>query len=62
MNNTTYTVLIKGGTVGTVCDDTLDGQHPDAFIGEIINVHLHDENGNSIERSGILVEVLLTAL
>lgn len=52
------TVLLKDGTVGTVCDDTLDGQHPDAFVGEELNVHLHDEDGNPIEVRGILVEVL----
>lgn len=55
---TTYTVLLKDGTVGEVCDSTLDGQHPSAFMGEQINVHLHDENGNPIEVTGELVEVL----
>lgn len=53
-----YKILLEDGTVGTVNDDTLDGQHPDAFTGEVINVHLHDENGNPIEKSGRLVEVL----
>jgi hypothetical protein len=55
---TTYTVLLKDGTVGTIDDDTLDGQSPEAFIGEVVNVHLHDENGNNIEAEGRLVEVL----
>lgn len=55
---TTYTVLLADGTVGTVDDNTLDGQHPDAFMGEVINVHLHDENGNPIEVQGKLIEVL----
>jgi len=53
-----YTVLLDDGTVGTVKDDTLDGQHPSAFMGETINVHLYDENGNPIEASGKLVDVL----
>lgn len=55
---TTYTVLLEDGTIGTVSDDTLDGQHPDAFQGEVLNVHLHDENGNPIEARGVLTEVL----
>lgn len=53
-----FTVTLKDGTVGTVDSDTLDGQHPNAFMGEIINVHLHDENGNPVEVQGELVEVL----
>jgi len=53
-----YTCLLHDGTVGTIQDDTIDGQHAAAFIGEIINVHLHDENGNNIEKQGRLVEIL----
>lgn len=55
---TIYTVLLKDGTVGKIDDSTLDGQHPDAFIGEIVLVKLQDENGNPIEVRGELVEVL----
>ncbi len=53
-----FTVLLADGTVGTINDDTLNGQHADAFMGEIVNVHLHDENGMEIEVRGRLVEVL----
>jgi hypothetical protein len=53
-----YTVALEDGTVGTINDDTLDGQSADAFIGETVNVHLHDENGNPIEAQGKLIEVL----
>lgn len=53
-----YTVLLEDGTVGIINDDTLDGQSAEAFIGEFVNVHLHDKNGNAIEREGRLVEVL----
>lgn len=53
-----YTVLLEDGTVGIINDDTLDGQSAEAFIGEVVNVHLHDKNGNAIEREGRLVEVL----
>jgi hypothetical protein len=53
-----FTVRLANDTVGTICADTLDGQHASAFIGEIMNVHLHDENGNPIEVEGELVEIL----
>ena len=45
-------------TTGTIDDETLDGQHPDCFIGEVVNVHTCDENGNSIQSQGELTEVL----
>jgi len=54
----TYTVLLSDGTTGTLSSDTLNGQSAADFIGEIVNVHLHDENGNPIETEGELVEVL----
>ncbi len=54
--NIIYTVLLADGTVGTVDDSTVDGQSPMDF--EIINVHLHDENGFPVEVSGKPVEIL----
>lgn len=56
--NTTYKVKLSSGFIGTVSDDTLDGQHPSAFIGEELNVKGYDENGELVEECGILVEVL----
>lgn len=53
-----YSVILKDGTIGAVDTDTLDGQSPEVFVGEIINVHLYDENGNETEVRGELVEVL----
>jgi len=53
-----YTVLLKDGTVGAINSDTLGEQHANDFIGELVNVHLNDENGNPIEVQGVLVEVL----
>lgn len=53
-----FTVLLKDGTVGTIDSDTIDGQHADAFVGEVVRVKLNDENGNLIEREGRLVEVM----
>ena len=53
-----YTVALQNGTVGTIDDDTLNGQSAEDFIGETVRVKLHDENGNQIEADGVLVEVL----
>lgn len=55
---TIYTVLLDNDTVGTMDSDTIDGQHASDFIGEIVRVKLHDENGVQIEAEGRLVEVL----
>lgn len=56
--NITYHVRLDDDTIGSVNSDTLDGQSAEAFIGEVINVHLRDENGNPIQVQGTLVEVL----
>ena len=54
----TYTVLLNTGTVGTIDIDSINGQSASDFIGETVNVHLHDENGNETEERGVLAEVL----
>jgi len=53
-----YRCLLRDGTVGSVDTDTLDGQHPDFFLGDRVNVQLHNENGMPIEKEGVLIEVL----
>lgn len=53
-----YTVALEDGAVGKINGNTLSGQSAEALIGEIVNVHLNDENGNPIEVEGCLVEVL----
>ena len=53
-----YTVRLADDTIGTINDDTLDGQDARMFIGEVVNVHMHDANGNYVEKSGRLVKVL----
>ena len=58
MGHTVYTVRLQDGTIGTMDDDSMDGQHADAYMGEIVQVQLHDENGCTIEKRGRLVEVL----
>ena len=52
-----YTVRLADGTVGTIESDTLNGQHANNFIGEVVTVQLYDENGNNISTTGRLVEV-----
>ena len=54
--NIIYTVVLDDGTIGTVDDATTDGQSPLDF--ELINVHLHDENGSPIEVEGKPVNIL----
>ena len=53
-----HNVVINDDTTGTIGTDTLDGQHPDDFIGEYVTIKAHDENGNPIEHYGKLTEVL----
>ena len=55
---TTYNVVINNDTTGTIDDSTLDGQHAEDFLGEMMTVHAHDENGNPVEHYGRLTEVL----
>lgn len=44
------TVLLTDGTVGRV-------ERP-ASVGDRVTAFLHDENGNPIERTGVVQEVL----
>jgi hypothetical protein len=53
-----HNVVLDDGTVGTIDDDTVDYQDLNGFIGEMITVHLYDENGIPIEKDGILTEIL----
>ena len=57
MANVTYTVLLNNGTTGTISSDSINGSASD-FIGEIVNIHFYDENGNETEEQGVLAEVL----
>lgn len=56
--NKIYTVLLRDGTVGTIDSDTIEGRHASDFMDKSVLVQLNDENGNSIEVDGILVEIL----
>jgi len=55
---TTFNVVINGDITGTIDDSTLDGQSPEDFMGEMMTIHAHDENGNPVEHYGRLTEVL----
>lgn len=61
---TTYTVRLTDDTVGKIDSDdrALAGRHADDCIGEIVIVHLSDENGMPIEVRGELAEVLAEGL
>jgi len=58
MSNTIYTVRLADDSIGTINNNTFDGQPAENFIGEIVNIHLQDENGNPLEVEGRLVEIL----
>ena len=53
-----YTVRLADDSTGTIESDTLNGQSAQDFIGEIVQVQSHDENGENITLTGKLVEVL----
>ena len=55
-----YTVRLEDGTVGSVYSDTLNQKHALALTGQVVRVHLHDENGKKICKQGVLAEVLET--
>ena len=61
MKNTTVTIRESGHgmdelTTGML--SSIDYGDPEGFIGQTVNVHMHDENGNPEEREGILIVVL----
>ncbi len=51
-------VRLNDNTVGTIDPDSIEGYNENNIIGETLNVHLHDDNGNPIEKEGKIVEVL----
>ncbi|MCK5600646.1 hypothetical protein KAR91_02185 [Candidatus Pacearchaeota archaeon] len=51
-------VLLESGTVGIIAMDSIDFDENNIDVGEIYNVHLHDENGNPIEEEGKVTEIL----
>jgi hypothetical protein len=52
------TVRLADDTVGAIDPYSIDGYTEQTIIGAVLNVHLHDENGNPIEKTGKIVEVL----
>ena len=56
--NTTDSVVINGDTTGTIDSDTIDGQSPVNFIGEVVRIKSSDENGMAVELEGVLTEVM----
>jgi len=57
MNDKIY-VLIADGTTGFIYSDTVDYVSESDMIGDKLNIHYHDENGNPCEKIGEMTEVL----
>lgn len=53
-----FSVILDCGTTGTIAEDTIDYQSAENFIGEIMKIQTNDENGNPIEVTGKLIDVL----
>jgi len=49
-----YTARLKDNTIGEINTD----KNLSESIGKNVNILLHDENGNEIIKSGVLVEIL----
>lgn len=60
-NYENHTVQLEDGTVGTVSRDTIDHQPIYDLIGEVVNVRLHDEQGNPVEKQGVMTSVIEVA-
>jgi len=65
MKNSDSTVTIREAghgmdelTTGKILASSIDYIDPQGLIGQTVNVHMHDENGNPEECEGILIEVL----
>ena len=55
---TIYNVLLADASVGEFDTDSVEGQHPNCFLGECVRVKVFDENGNRIEVECELIGVL----
>ena len=51
--NATYTLLLTNGTVGKFSTDDYEVE-----CGDVLTVELHDENGNKIEITGEVSDIL----
>ena len=51
-------VLIADGTTGYIHADTVDYENASDMIGDKLNIHYRDENGNFCEKIGEVVEIL----
>ena len=58
MKSVIYSVRLDDDTIGEIDSASIDFQSAENFIGEIMRVSLHDENGMPIEVEGRLAEVL----
>ena len=49
----------EGETCGTICEDYIDSREAQGYIGETVQVDLHNENGTPIKVKGTVVEILI---
>ena len=53
-----YTVSLEDGTTGTISSDELGSQDISCFLNKEIEINLFDENGESIQVIGKLIDIL----
>ena len=53
-----YTVSLEDGTTGTISSDELGSQDIFCFLNKEIEINLFDENGESIQVIGKLIDIL----
>ena len=58
MNYEKHTVVLESGTVGTISRHSIDYQDILTFIGEVMTVEFHDENGLLRRQEGKMIVVL----
>lgn len=61
MSYENHTVLLDDNTVGTVSRASIDYENIHGFVGQELDVQLHDDGGNPIRRRGTVIEVLEVA-
>jgi hypothetical protein len=53
-----YQVLLANGCTYLVDDDSFDGQHPDAFIGEFVDAYGYEPDGEIFRIRDRLIETV----
>ena len=51
-------VVLEDDTCGFIDSDSVDYDCYESMVGDKLNIHLSDENGNPIEKIGVIKEIL----